>query len=119
MRKLLHRFPGKLFLGITLLCISQAAYAQKYNTKSPTQCITAAGGLTTITLTGVPTNPDGSADITFYAAGDLDATTEYFELKSETGYILGKSAKTTLCATVGSVTFTVPKDSIKKWTADG
>lgn len=92
-------------------------FAQVYNGVTQRRCAPNTGDTVVLTLTNVP-SPAGNGTIRFKTGGDLDLTTEFFELFSENGGLIGTSPSMSQCDSA-TISFTVPIDSLLDWGSDG
>ncbi len=112
--ELLLRQLGLIVISLTLWTNSAA----QVSVISDTACITTTGGIAVNTLVNPPT-AGTDVKLIFWTAGDLASLSEYYDVYSENGSLLGVVTSVSDCAPYDSTEITVPVDSFREWGADG
>lgn len=114
MKTLLRTFP----LLVVFSVFAVVANAQLYNT-TQTNCTNVSGGTINFNFTNLGT-PAGDGTLTLQYHGDLDLSTETFDLLDENNNVIAAGLTTTAqCSGQGTSTFTIPVGDLIAWSANG
>ena len=108
--------------ALIILLVPVASIAQNFNA-TVSNCTNSTGGNMTFTFNNVNSlgAPGGNGTLTVIYHGDLDGSTEVFDLEDENNNVLATSLGTpgNQCTAQGTSVFTIPLTDLINWASDG